>query len=94
WSFNESAAVYRLIDEMEKTENRKVLFGAGEGENTSGETKTKVLQRMAKAVWPDFYKINEGITTRRVKSKVESLKRDYRAQVKKLHQTGGGIDSN
>ncbi|KAL0057769.1 hypothetical protein AAF712_015573, partial [Marasmius tenuissimus] len=48
WSRNDSAKTWLLIDLMEKPENFKVLFGTKPGENSSGESKNAVFQRIAR----------------------------------------------
>ncbi|KAF8811785.1 hypothetical protein BYT27DRAFT_7208178 [Phlegmacium glaucopus] len=95
WSANNSSAVWALLDEIEKTENYRVLYGKKNvAENTSGETKVTVYTRIAEAILPELFAVNPNTVRDRVKSKLESLKTVYKKHAKRLHQTGEGVQEN
>ncbi|EIM79005.1 uncharacterized protein STEHIDRAFT_70029 [Stereum hirsutum FP-91666 SS1] len=86
---------WRLIRELEKRENAKVIYGLRPGEvctKSSGETKITVCQRMAKALWPNCTDLVRA--GQQVKTKCESLAKVYREKSKGIKETGGGLEGH
>ncbi|KAJ7081235.1 hypothetical protein C8R44DRAFT_653212, partial [Mycena epipterygia] len=84
--------IWALMTEMEKPVNSKVLFGQkAKGENTSGDTKVAVHKRIGEAIMPEYYALEPGTVGERCKARIEWLQTKYKAQAKRLQQTGGGI---
>ncbi|KAI1791040.1 hypothetical protein LXA43DRAFT_889863 [Ganoderma leucocontextum] len=70
WTANHSAIIWSLVSEMERTENRKVLFGKKSDENSSPEHKISVCKRIAKAIVLNLYSLNATVAGERVRSKI------------------------
>ncbi|KIO26185.1 hypothetical protein M407DRAFT_24519 [Tulasnella calospora MUT 4182] len=96
--------VWDLITCVGRPENRIVLLGKEKDENTSGDTKVKVQQRIASELFPDEFegptlpagekkKRQKGLGTR-VKGEWEHLVKGYRQQVRKMMVTGNGVNLN
>ncbi|KAJ7058693.1 hypothetical protein C8F01DRAFT_1146952 [Mycena amicta] len=84
WSVEE---MQKLITEMSKVENFKVLFGKEAGENTSGDSKPKVHARIAEAL--GLGKAKEG--AKRVERKISPLSDAFKKQMQRLKKTGEGL---
>ncbi|KAG2123246.1 CHAT domain-containing protein [Suillus clintonianus] len=83
---------WSLLSEVEKDDNRLVLLGKREKkENTSGDSKITVFQRIGAVVLPESYKLNPTATGKAVKRKYDHLTRKYRQHGKRLRTTGEGI---
>ncbi|KAF8156110.1 hypothetical protein B0H34DRAFT_752270 [Crassisporium funariophilum] len=94
WAVNNSSLVWSLLAEINKAENYCVLYGKKESsENTSGETKVTVYNRIAEAILPDMYALDPRTVGKHVKSKLESLKKLYQNKAKRLLQTGEGVNN-
>ncbi|KAI0687306.1 hypothetical protein C8Q76DRAFT_635374 [Earliella scabrosa] len=70
WTANDFFLLWRLLDECEKEENRKVLFGKQGNENSSSEHKISVCKRIAEVIIPDTFAINATTAAERVRSKI------------------------
>ncbi|KAK7442942.1 hypothetical protein VKT23_015886 [Stygiomarasmius scandens] len=81
-----------LINEIRKKNNSKVLFGPEVGENTSGDSKNAVYKRIAEALNPEGTQLNPVKASERVKNKINSLQKKFRALVKQLKKTGEGVE--
>ncbi|KAG1848681.1 hypothetical protein F4604DRAFT_1935272 [Suillus subluteus] len=63
---------WSLLSEVEKDDNRLVLLGKREKkENTSGDSKITVFQRIGAVVLPKSYKLNLTATGKAVKRKYD-----------------------
>ncbi|KAJ8594912.1 hypothetical protein M405DRAFT_695718, partial [Rhizopogon salebrosus TDB-379] len=83
---------WTLLSEVEKDANRLVLLGKREKkENTSGDSKIAVFQRIGAVVQPDSHKINPTATGKAIKRKYDHLVWKYQQQAKRLRTTGDGI---
>ncbi|KAJ7278764.1 hypothetical protein C8J57DRAFT_1059764, partial [Mycena rebaudengoi] len=80
WLSNGGVLIWALLAEVQKTENRKVLFGPAPGEG-----------RIGSIILPEEYKTHPGDVAKRVKGKAEELFKTYKIQAKHLRVTGGGI---
>ncbi|PIL25120.1 hypothetical protein GSI_13009 [Ganoderma sinense ZZ0214-1] len=106
WTANQSAITWSLISEMEKTENRKVLFGKKSDEilcqpiggraekNSSAEHKISVCKRIAEAIVPALYSKDATVAGERVRSKIVSLTASYRDYAVPIKSTGGGVQDS
>ncbi|KAL0563711.1 hypothetical protein V5O48_018354 [Marasmius crinis-equi] len=93
WSGQNNEKTWLLIDHMERTENFKVLFGTKAGENSSGESKNSVYQRIAQAVWLEYCAEDFKGTWSRVAGKISTLHTEYKKEAKRLRVTGNGVQS-
>ncbi|RDX49664.1 hypothetical protein OH76DRAFT_1556319 [Lentinus brumalis] len=91
WQENNSILIWNLLSECEKEENRKVLFGKKDDENSSSENKIAVCKRVASAVVPALYAPDGTVAGERVKAKIAWLITTYRAHVMPIKATGGGV---
>ncbi|KAJ7197872.1 hypothetical protein C8J57DRAFT_479770, partial [Mycena rebaudengoi] len=91
WLSNGGVLIWALLAEVQKTENRKVLFGPAPEENTGKDTKIAVYGRIGSIILPEEYKTHPGDVAKRVKGKAEELFKTYKIQAERLRVTGGGI---
>ncbi|KAJ7184067.1 hypothetical protein C8R46DRAFT_882667 [Mycena filopes] len=92
WSANGSDLIWRLLGHVQEKENFLVLFGKQDPkENTSGDNKIKVFERIASKLFPDEYQEHPKTLGKRVKGKVEDLCKIYKNKSLLLRQTGGGV---
>ncbi|KAF9237945.1 hypothetical protein BU15DRAFT_62796 [Melanogaster broomeanus] len=92
WDADDHALIWKLIDEIIKPANYKVLCGKlDKAENTSKETKASVFWRIGSVLLPDFYSLDGTATGDRVKGKYEWLVKTYKHYAKRLLVTGEGI---
>ncbi|KAF9236109.1 hypothetical protein BU15DRAFT_77315 [Melanogaster broomeanus] len=92
WDADDHALIWKLIDEIIKPANYKVLCGKlDKAENTSKETKASVFRRIGSVLLPDFYSLDGTATGDRVKGKYEWLAKTYKHHAKRLLVTGEGI---
>ncbi|THU80169.1 hypothetical protein K435DRAFT_696237, partial [Dendrothele bispora CBS 962.96] len=84
--------VWALIGEIKKAKNLKVLYGTKEGENTSGDTKSTVYNRLAERLDPTRWAADRKKTADRIKHKLGKLETDFKKAVKRLKKTGEGIE--
>ncbi|KAH9971582.1 hypothetical protein BGW80DRAFT_1460533 [Lactifluus volemus] len=95
WSANKSSLIWALLVEIEKDENYRVLYGKKDvTENTCGETKVAVYNRIAETILLDMYSLYPTTVRDRIKGKLEGLTNCYKKHAKRLHQTGEGVDNN
>lgn len=93
WDADDHALVWKLIAEVTKPANLKVLCGKStKQENTSGETKASVFRRIGSVLLPELYIIDATATGDRIKSRYEGLAKVYKQHAKRLTITGEGID--
>ncbi|KAJ3769024.1 hypothetical protein FB446DRAFT_238756 [Lentinula raphanica] len=82
---------WSLIAQIKAGENFKVLYGQAANENSSGDTKNAVHQRIAAALWPgengDMSKM-----AGRVKNRIIWLEKTFKEKVKLLKKTGEGVE--
>ncbi|KAJ7618839.1 hypothetical protein DFH06DRAFT_1061721 [Mycena polygramma] len=92
WSANEGALTWGVIAEMDRKENRLVLFGKqSKAENTSGDSKIAVYKRIGGRILPDLFAKSPNALGKRVKGKAEDLIGTYKKLAKQLQVTGGGL---
>ncbi|KAG6835665.1 hypothetical protein H0H93_015973 [Arthromyces matolae] len=91
WS---SDLTWNLINEVEKTENRKVIIGKLKNENSSRDHKIQVYKRIAEKILPVMFAGDAGTAANRVKSKWEALRKTYAERAKRLRATGEGVQNS
>ncbi|KAI6094257.1 hypothetical protein F5141DRAFT_1224644 [Pisolithus sp. B1] len=86
---------WRLLDEIERDENRIVLLGKRKkGEKSSGDRKITVFKCMGAVVLPDLHALDPVACGDRVKRKFEHLAKLYQKFAKHLRTTGEGVKSD
>ncbi|KAI6043761.1 hypothetical protein EDC04DRAFT_3138362 [Pisolithus marmoratus] len=86
---------WKLLDEIERNENRIVLLGKRKkGEKSSGDRKITVFKRMGTVILPDLYALDPVACGDRVKRKFEHLTKLYQKFAKRLRTTGEGVRSD
>ncbi|KAL1945887.1 hypothetical protein VTO73DRAFT_1889 [Trametes versicolor] len=73
WTAGNHLLTWQLLAEVEKEENRKVLFGKRGDQNSPAEHKISVAKSIAAAVVPDLYALDATVAGDRVKSKIASI---------------------
>ncbi|KAJ6495005.1 hypothetical protein DFH09DRAFT_350241 [Mycena vulgaris] len=92
WGADGGKLIWLLIRQLEDKQNRLVLFGKqSKDENTSGESKISVYQRIGSVVLPELYKKSPHALAKRMKGKAEDLVSTYKEHAKELQGTGGGL---
>ncbi|KAJ7939175.1 hypothetical protein B0H13DRAFT_1698168, partial [Mycena leptocephala] len=92
WSANKGALVWDLLAQVQKTENRKVLFGKQvPQENTSKDHKITVYKRIGESLLPALYLTHPETVGKRRKGKAEDLFKIYQEKAARLRVTGGGL---
>ncbi|KAJ7737632.1 hypothetical protein DFH07DRAFT_779312 [Mycena maculata] len=73
WAADEGKLIWALITEMERKENRLVLFGRekNEWQNTSGDSKIAVYKRFGGVIMPDLSSKAPNALAKRIKAKAE-----------------------
>ncbi|KAL4071080.1 hypothetical protein V8B97DRAFT_1963787 [Scleroderma yunnanense] len=71
WDTDDHALVWKLIAEITKPANLKVLCGKSKHENTSGETKASVFRRIGSVLLPELHSIDATATGDRIKGRYE-----------------------
>ncbi|KAF8158491.1 hypothetical protein B0H34DRAFT_656928, partial [Crassisporium funariophilum] len=93
WAANDHELTWKLLGEMGKVENFKVLFGKAEvDENTSGESKIAVCKRIGTVVLPQLAAEHPTVVGERIRGKINDLQKQYIKHAKRLRQTGGGLE--
>ncbi|KAF9009808.1 hypothetical protein BDZ89DRAFT_1119495 [Hymenopellis radicata] len=93
WQANDWYNTWALLTCMERAENQKLIVGVRKGQKTAGENKKDAYNRMAEELFPNLYAKDKTGVSKRVKSQVEKLVKNYRLHAAKLRVTGGGIDA-
>ncbi|KAJ6555530.1 hypothetical protein B0H10DRAFT_1690033, partial [Mycena sp. CBHHK59/15] len=92
WAADEGALTWILLEKLQKKENFVVLFGKQDPkENTSGDRKITVYERIAQEMFPEEYKDHSKTLGARVKGKTEDLCKVYKEKAARLRVTGGGV---
>ncbi|KAJ7436138.1 hypothetical protein B0H11DRAFT_1831189, partial [Mycena galericulata] len=91
WTADKGKLIWALIAEMERKENRLVLFGKEKNENTSGDSKIAVYKRIGGVIMPDLFAQAPNSLAKRIKGKAEDLVSTYKTLAKELQVTGGGL---
>ncbi|KAG8917862.1 hypothetical protein FRC00_013132 [Tulasnella sp. 408] len=90
--------VWDLITCVGRPDNRIVLLGKEKDENTSGDTKVKVQQRIASELFPDEFEdptLSAGEKKKRQKALGTRVKGKWeQQQVRKMMVTGNGVNLN
>ncbi|KAG2065332.1 hypothetical protein BDR04DRAFT_1033086 [Suillus decipiens] len=90
--------VWQLLAQIELSENRVVLLGKRKkGENTSGDSKVTVYQRMAASVFPQLHSQNAccaSLIIFYLTSPSCSLTKKYKVHAQRLRTTGEGVQSD
>ncbi|KAG2051179.1 hypothetical protein BDR06DRAFT_939236 [Suillus hirtellus] len=87
--------IWKLLAEIELPENRVVLLGKWKKcENTSGDSKATVYQRMAAVIFLQSHGLNPTVTGDHVKCKYEHLTKKYKELATRLHTTGEGVNDD
>ncbi|KAJ3728236.1 hypothetical protein C8R42DRAFT_706743 [Lentinula raphanica] len=90
WSEPET---WSLITQIKLSENFKVLYGQASNENSSGDTKHTVHQRIAAALWNGTGEgVDMGKLASRVKNRISWLEKTFKEKVKLLKKTGEGVE--
>ncbi|KAF5337747.1 hypothetical protein D9758_016033 [Tetrapyrgos nigripes] len=88
WSVEDT---WRLITEIRKKSNFKVLFGPEVGENTSGDSKAIVLKGIGEVLFPEAYQTNQKRAGDRVKHRIDYLRKNFKECARRLKKTGEGV---
>ncbi|KIK80390.1 hypothetical protein PAXRUDRAFT_15822 [Paxillus rubicundulus Ve08.2h10] len=92
WEADDHTLIWKLIDEIMKPANYKVLCGKLEkAENTSKEMKTSVFHQIGSVLLPDFYSLDDTATGDQVKGKYRWLVKTYKHHANRLLVTGEGM---
>ncbi|KAH9829290.1 uncharacterized protein C8Q71DRAFT_728162 [Rhodofomes roseus] len=91
---NPNARCWKLIEQLEKKEHRKVLIGRKKGEKSSGDTKVAVSNAIARVLWPNLAEQEVPEWGKKVLNKINALKALYAKKVKAIKVTGGGLSDN
>ncbi|KAG9023022.1 hypothetical protein FS837_006039 [Tulasnella sp. UAMH 9824] len=90
--------IWELITCVGRPDNRIVLLGKEKDENTSGDTKVKVQQRIASELFPDEFEdltLSAGEKKKRQKALGTRVKGKWeQQQVRKMMVTGNGVELN
>jgi len=81
---------WNLITQIKLSENFKVLYGQAANENSSGDTKHAIHQRIATSLWP-----GDGDMTKlafRIKNRITWLETKSKEKVKLSKKTGEGVE--
>jgi len=85
--------IWSLITEIKSSENFKVLYGQSTDENSSGDSKVQVYQRIGTAIFPEeVTQLGAVKLGSRVKNKVTWLESTFKKKVKLLKKTGEGVE--
>ncbi|KAJ7037114.1 hypothetical protein C8F04DRAFT_953193, partial [Mycena alexandri] len=92
WASNDGLLIWRLLDLIQKKENFVVLFGKQDPkENTSGDNKITVYERIAQELFPEDFQDHPKTLGKRVRGKTDDLCKIYKEKSALLCQTGGGV---
>ncbi|KAH9911086.1 uncharacterized protein B0H18DRAFT_1129122 [Fomitopsis serialis] len=91
---NPNPLCWRLIEQLERKENRKVLIGRKKGEKSTGDTKVAVSNAIARVLWPNQAEKDIPEWGKKVLNKINALKGLYAKKVKAIKVTGGGLSDN
>ncbi|KAF9781530.1 hypothetical protein BJ322DRAFT_1022944 [Thelephora terrestris] len=96
WAKNKHELVFALLDQLERPENFKVLFGKKDPSevNTSRRSKTAMFKSIAEALFPEQFAGHADQLTARVKSRIETLRKQYNTHARRLRKTGEGVQHN
>lgn len=83
--------IEKMLTEVEKPENRKVIVGTEAKENSSGDSKTTVWDRITEKIMPDYYALAPKVYAKRVKSKYDGEKKKYSKKMMEMNSTGSGV---
>ncbi|KAF9234902.1 hypothetical protein BU15DRAFT_51992, partial [Melanogaster broomeanus] len=92
WDADDHALIWKLIDEIIKPANYKVLCGKlDKAENTSKETKASVFRRIGSVLLPTSIALMVQQLEIELKGNMKWLAKTYKHHAKRLLITGEGI---
>ncbi|KAG2147903.1 uncharacterized protein EDB93DRAFT_1103977 [Suillus bovinus] len=87
-----SDLVWKLIAEVKRLVNLKVLFGIKEdNDSKTGDQKISAYKTIANTILPEVFALDPRTAIDRTQKKVESLRVTYVKHAAALKQTGGGL---